>query len=418
MKAPFIWDPYSDQPYQLKDRAFKKQMRRRHLGSLIVTVLTALIILPLSYIFMPFLRQRKIDSSHFFGMSVNLDKEAQLTPELIEELGVKSLLIRLPLWEMDRLDEYVGFVRQFQGKKLIINVMQDREHIKDLTLFKQHISAVFESLSPYAATFQIGSTINRAKWGFFSVNEYLKFYKIAYDVKNTNYPNLKLIGPSVIDFEYHFTAHALFNLVSLRFDALSALLYVDRRGAPENSQMGFDLTRKINLLSSMAKLSPKTGSELYLTETNWPLTGTAPYAPTSEHECIDEEEYANFMVRYYLLAFASQQVDAVFWHQLIAPGYGLIDNREGFRKRSAFSAFKTMYSHLLHATFSALHIYQDRYTLECTTPQGRLHIIWSLKAHIIAFDSASECFSRDNTVLNTTNCTIGSSPVYVYLEND
>ena len=416
MKAPFVWDRYSNQPYQLKDRAFKKKIRRRHLGSLIMTVLTALVFLPLSYLLIPFLRRRKIGSEHFFGMSVNLDKEPQLTPELIEELGIKTLLIRLPLWEMDRFDEYIGFIKQFQDKKLIINIMQDREHIEDPRLFKKHITAVFESLSPYAATFQIGSTINRAKWGFFSVNQYLAFYQTAYEVKKSSYPDLKLIGPSVIDFEYHFTAHALFNLVSLRYDALSALLYVDRRGAPENTQMGFDLTRKINLLASMARLSPKTGSGLYLTETNWPLTGTAPYAPTSEHECIDEEAYADFMVRYYLLAFASQQVDAVFWHQLIAPGYGLIDNREGIRKRSAFTAFKTMYLHLAQATFSDLHIHKDRYTLECLTPRGPLHVIWSLQAQTITFDSVSECLSRDNTPLNTTNCIIGSSPVYVYLE--
>jgi len=392
-------------------------MRRRHLGSLIKTVFTALIILPLSRLMMLFLRHRDINSADFFGMSINLDKEPELTPELIEELGITSLLIRLPLWEMERLDAYVDFIAQFKTKKLIINIMQDREQIQDPQQFQDNIALIFKRVSPYAKTFQIGSTINRAKWGFFSVNEYLSFYKIAYDIKKNSYPNLKLIGPSVIDFEYHFTAHALFNLVSLRFDALSALLYVDRRGAPENSQMGFDLTKKINLLAAMKALSPKTGSALYLTETNWPITGTAPYAPTSEYECIDEETYADFMVRYYLLSFATQQVDAVFWHQLIAPGYGLIDNREGIRKRSAFTAFKTMYSHLAHATFSALHIHKDRYTLECTTPRGRLHVIWSLNTHTMTFDSASECFSRDNATLTTKNCTIGSSPVYVYLEN-
>jgi len=78
MKTPFAWDHYSDQPYQLKDRAFKKKMRRRHLGSLIKTVFTALIILPLSRLMMLFLRRRNINSADFFAMSINLDKELHL----------------------------------------------------------------------------------------------------------------------------------------------------------------------------------------------------------------------------------------------------------------------------------------------------------------------------------------------------
>jgi hypothetical protein len=98
--------------------------------------------------------------------------------------------------------------------------------------------------------------------------------------------------------------------------------------------MGFSLIGKIKLLNALLSLSPKTANELIITETNWPIKNTAPYAPTSEHECVSEEDYAAFMVRYHLLAFASQRVSSVYWHQLIAPGYGLIDNREGIRKQA------------------------------------------------------------------------------------
>jgi len=415
MKEPFIWDHYSNQPHQLKDRVFKKRMRRHNLGSLIFTVLISLMMLPVSLLLMPFLRRREIDTSHFFGMSVNLDSEPDLTPQLIEELGVKSLLIRLPLWEMDRLDEYVDFIKQFKTKKLLINVMQDREHIEDAALFKEHISLIFERLAPFSKTFQIGTTINRAKWGFFSVNEYLNFYKIAYDVKKHHYPELKLIGPSVIDFEYHFTAHALFNLSSIRFDALSALLYVDRRGAPENTQMGFDLIRKINFLASMAVLSSKSSSILYLTETNWPLTRTAPYAPTSEFECIDEKEYADFMVRYYLLSFATQKVDAVFWHQLIAPGYGLIDNRDGIRKRSAFLAFKTMLTHLKDTRFINFFVSDNFYTLTCENHYGHFDVLWSPHHTKMIEHNYVKIVAQDGSKLQEREpISISSSVIYAY----
>lgn len=378
MKSPFNWDHYSDQPSVIKDKALKRAMRRSALPSLIKTFLIALITLPIALLWMPFVRRRTINGEHFFGMGVNQDKEPNTTPYLLDELGVKKLLIRIPLWEMDRLHEYVAFIRSFTGKHITVALLQDREHITSPDMSRDHFIQIFEALEGVCDTYVIGSTINRAKWGFFSVNEYLDFYAIAYDLKRKRFPHLKLIGSNVIDFEYHFSAHTLFNLAKIRFDALGSLLYVDRRGAPENTQMGFNLMGKINLLSSLISLSPKCTNELIITETNWPIKNTAPYAPTSEYECVSEEDYAAFMVRYYLLAFASQQVNCVYWHQLIAPGYGLIDNREGtIRKRSAYEAYRVMFSHLSDAQFIDFYHRADEYNLICSTPRGELQVTWS-----------------------------------------
>ena len=102
----------------------------------------------------------------------------------------------------------------------------------------------------------------------------------------------------------------------------------------------------------MLRLSPKSSTDIIITETNWPIKNTAPYAPTSEKECVSLESHANFLVRYYLLALASGVVKKVYWHQLIAPGYGLIDNREGkLIKYPSFYAFKNMLSVLQGAEF-------------------------------------------------------------------
>jgi len=379
MKQPFAWDHYSDQPAIIRDRALKRQMRRSALPSLIKTFLIALITLPIAFLLTPFIRRCAITGKEFFGMGVNLAQEPNTTPYLIEELNVQKLLIRIPLWEMDRLHEYVAFIRSFSGKHITVALLQDREHITSSDMTRDHLIQIFEALEEVCETYVIGSTINRAKWGFFSVNEYLDFYAVAYELKKTHFPHLKLIGSNVIDFEYHFSAHTLFNLAKIRFDALGSLLYVDRRGAPENTQMGFNLMGKINLLFSLMSLSPKTSNELIITETNWPIKNTAPYAPTSEHECVSEEGYAAYMVRYHLLAFASQKVSCVYWHQLIAPGYGLIDNREGIlRKRSAYEAYHMMKSHLGDAGFKSFSRNSDEYRLICTTPRGDLYITWTL----------------------------------------
>jgi hypothetical protein len=379
MNEPFSWDHYSDQPSIIRDKALKRKMRRSALPSLIKTFLIALLILPIAFIVTLFLPRKKISGEEFFGMGVNLNNSPSIAPKMIHELGIKKLLIRIPLWEMDRLDEYITFIRSFKEHHITIALLQDRAHITNHALTKKHLTQIFQSLEGICNTYVIGSTINRAKWGFFSVNEYLNFYAVAYTLKKERFPNLKFIGSNVIDFELHFTTHTLFNLKDTYFNALGTLLYVDRRGAPENRQMGFNLMGKINLIDALMRLSFKSANELIITETNWPIKNTAPYAPTSEFECVSEDDYAAFMVRYHLLAFATQKVSTVYWHQLIAPGYGLIDNREGvIVKRHAFDAYKTMLSHLSDACFNSFYEKNGDYQLICTTPRGRLNITWNL----------------------------------------
>lgn len=388
-------------------------MRKKELFSLIATISSALFVLPIAILLQSLIPKRTVTTNMFFGMSINLDREPEVTKALVNELGLSTLLIRFPLWEMDRIDDYARFIETYQDKTVILNVMQDREHVEDLALLKRDLDTLFERLSDAVESFQIGSTINRAKWGFFSVHEYLRFYKVAYQLKKEKYPAFKLLGPSVIDFEYHFSAHALFNFFKLRYDAVSALLYVDRRGAPENTQMGFDLNKKINLLDTLACLSPKASRKLFITETNWPISNTAPYAPTSEYECVDEESYADFMVRYYLLAFASQKVDAVYWHQLIAPGYGLIDNRGGIRKRSAFAAFQTMHSALKEMKFVSFEQKNKLFTLSAKNSSQTTTVKWSLDLQTITYNTPQNYIDRDGTPHLSETIEIGPSPIYI-----
>jgi hypothetical protein len=220
----------------------------------------------------------------------------------------------------------------------------------------------------------------------------------------------------VIDFEFHFSAHALFNLHKIFFDGLSALLNVDRRGAPENTQMGFSLLDKIALQRSMMMLSPKVGDKFYITEVNWPISGTAPFAPTSEHECVSEEDYALFMLRYYLLAFASRGVDAVFWHQLIASGYGLVDARNGLRKRLAFNVFKTMIKHLQGSKFVSYTFSHDRHTLTCKNSSNYVNVIFSEHKQSINLKKEHKVFSFDGVETLCNKVLIDEKPIYVYTE--
>jgi hypothetical protein len=304
-----------------------------------------------------------------------------------------------------------------KSRKIILKILQDREHIEDLELLRKDLRVIFKALDGLVDIYEIGSTINRAKWGFFSVDEYNRFYKTAYDLKETEFPDAKLIGSGVIDFEYHFTAHTLFNFFKYRYDGVASLLYVDRRGAPENTQMGFTLSDKIAWLSTMVWISPKSEHSLHITETNWPITGTAPYAPTSEYECVSEKLYADFMLRYYLLSFASQQVNSLSWHQLIAPGYGLVDNRDGIRKRSAFYTYKFMIQTLKHAQFLRLDIKRDYYILQCLVKNRLLQIHWTLKPTTLKNEEFFEVYSMNGELIKDEILEIASSPLYIYIKD-
>lgn len=344
MQEPFIWDPYSDQPYPIKDKAYKNKMRKKHVWDYIPLLLTNLLFFPLSIVLMFVYKGEKKEKENFYGMGVDIDK-GDVQVELIEELGVKHILVRMPLWEMDRIKEYVTFARSFgDDKKVLLNILQDREHIEDIDLLKKDIITVFEHFSPFVTEYQVGNAINRTKWGFFSMKEYLEWYISIQKIRDEKFPDLQLVGSSIIDFEYHYTIRTLFNFFPIKYDRFSSLLYVDRRGGPNNTQMGiFNTKNKIAMLYSLVKLSPKTSDKIYITEVNWPLSNTAPYAPTSEVECVSEEAYAKFMIEYLEIAKKSGKIERVYWHQLIAPGYGLVDNREGkIRKCEAFDRFKKL----------------------------------------------------------------------------
>ena len=346
-KEPFIWDNYSDQPHVIKDKAYKKAIRKKHLKDFVKLFFSSIFILPIAIFFMKFFRgKNEVSSEEFYGIGVNLDK-GEIQHELVEELGVKNLIIRFPLRDIKNIDLYVEFAQKFNKttkKNILLNIIQDRQNIQNPKLLKENFELIFTKFATLVNEYQIATTINRAKWGFFSVQEYLNFYKVAQDLKEEKYPNIKLLGPSVIDFEYYYNVRAMFNFQNIKYDIVSSLLYVDRRGSPRNTQYGFfDTKNKIDLLYSLVKLSNKCKNEIYITEVNWPISNTAPYAPTSEKECVSLEDYTKYMLDYFKIARDSKKIKRVYWHQLVAPGYGLVDNRDGkIVKYPQFYAFKEM----------------------------------------------------------------------------
>ena len=357
MKNNFPWDSYSDQPHILK-RSLKKELRKGHGLDYLKLIAINLIFFP--YLFLNFLWKRSESEALapnktrlkpsvpsmpiFYGLCVNLDKGEEQY-KLIEELGVKSLQIRVFLNDIENIDAYVKFAKGFgDDKEILISIIQDREHIENHELLAKDIKIIFEKFEGVANEFMIGNAINRIKWSFVSMEEYLSFYEIIQNIRDREFKDIKLIGSSIIDFEYHFTIRTLFNNYKIKYDKVASLLYVDRRGSPYSTQMGiFDFKNKIEFLYTIVKSSSKCENSIYITEANWPLSGTAPYAPTSEKECVSEELYNKYMLEYFDIARKSHKIEKVYWHQLVAGGYGLVDDRDGtIRKTEAFYSFKKL----------------------------------------------------------------------------
>ena len=353
-KSIFRWDSYSDQPATL-DRRVKRSLRWRGVGGVLKKLLTVF------FLPRPVLRtvfRKKIFHTYInddgIGLCINLerpfqDKKILSGSELagiIKPLNLRRIAIRIPLCDIDNLQEYLDFIGYFSQYRILVVILQDRKVIEDMKELEISLERIFDSLSGMVDCYQIGNAVNRLKWGFVSHDEWFEFFQVAWNLRNRKFPEIKLLGGAVIDFDLLDHCRSLRNGFSVRYDGYASLLYVDRRGAPENRQMGFNLENKINLLYGIMKDSNKldpADARLWITEVNWPLNNTGRYSPTLDKCQVEEREQLFFLVRYYLLVLATGSVAACYWHQLVAPGYGLIDNRGGIvRKRPAFRGFATL----------------------------------------------------------------------------
>jgi hypothetical protein len=227
----------------------------------------------------------------------------------------------------------------------------------------------------------------------------------------------------VIDFEFQ----ALLALVNrgtpdLRFDIVSSLLYVDRRGAPENRQMGLDTVDKVTLLRAIAEIGRNSDKRCWITEVNWPLW-EGPHSPAGKTVSVNEEEQADYLARYYLLALGTGLVERVYWWQLIARGYGLVspESDGSLRSRPSLHAFKTLVDQVEGAIFQGpLPALEGAFLYHFSDGDRDLVVGWSIAERTTATlpRPASEAISRDGNPLpvpDSTEIILGPSPAYYRL---
>lgn len=354
-----VWDHLSDQPHQHAGRLEKLKVRLADLPSNARYFAGALAAAPR-------IRRRYLELQRnlygaprpFTGIGLGLrpfpdDPEGLLAA--LDDLGVRSILLRLHPWQ-ERHDDELALAAELsrRGYDLAFALPQNRDLVREPLLWRRRLEEIAGLFSPFGRTFQVGQAVNRSKWGIWRYSEYRRLLEEAVAVLRP-IEGVEIIGPAVIDFELHATAALVNDRAAPRLDALSSLLYVDRRGAPENRQLGFDSVDKVLLAQAIADTARGCGGRSWITEVNWPLQ-EGPHAPAGRAVAVDEERQADYLARFYVLALTSG-AERVYWWQLVARGYGLITPRQVtpshlasgeneaptlLQRRPAFSTLRTL----------------------------------------------------------------------------
>ena len=107
MKPPFEWDQYSDQPKVILDKAYKRRVRARYWLDYLKMAGVSAITLPVAMAHMALMSKRSAPKSlrDLLGIGVSLDKGPRQF-DLIDELGIQHVLIRVPLWDLEKFRAY------------------------------------------------------------------------------------------------------------------------------------------------------------------------------------------------------------------------------------------------------------------------------------------------------------------------
>jgi hypothetical protein len=422
-----VWDPLSDQPHQHAGRRDKLLIRLADAPQHLRDVATVAAAAPGVWRRYRALKSELYRNPHVFsGIGLALrpwpeDPEAHLAA--VAELGVQSVLLRLHPWDDDhRAEESLAAGLAGRGLDVAFAIPQNRDLVRDRERWRAAVEEIAERFVPYGTSFQIGQAPNRSKWGVWTPREYLSVFADAADILRRR-PGVELVGPAVIDFEFHHTLALVSRAApGVAFDALSALLYVDRRGAPENRQLGFDTVDKAVLLRAVAETSLTSTARCWITEVNWPLW-EGPHSPAGKAAAVDEERQADYLTRYYLLTLGTGLVERVYWWRLLARGYGLMvaDGRGGLRRRPAFRALATLRQVLEGATFvGPVPVEGDGRMYHFQLGSDELVVGWSVAAPTPAKlpRPARRVLTRDGDELPAptgTGVVLTPSPVYYLL---
>ena len=420
MKNTFRWNPYADQPHNVAPKSERLKHHLRHSPSYLLLLGSNLKkMMPGMKRYFELrngLYKDPVEIFDPFGLCFTPSQEKnEIILGCFRELGIRNGLFRIPSWEMENFKLFEDTLDLFSshGIGICLALLQQREDVLDPQKWNGFLEEAFSRFGRKGVRFEIGHAWNRTKWGIWDHREYLQLAEAAVGMSEGK--NIDLVGPAVIDFEFHLYPSIL---RSIPFEIISSLLYADRMGAPENTQFGWDLPKKIALLRAAVDTCADPSKELWITEFNWPLKGTGRYSPVSGKPNVTEDQQANYLARYFILSLTTGYVQRVYWWQLAAPGYGLIDNREGnWRRRPAFHSLRMLVSSLGDSIFVERMEHPEAYIFLFTKGKERFAVGWTNgKSSTVSIDEPVKYIkSGDGGVLSppSQQILLDESPKYI-----
>jgi hypothetical protein len=354
MTFPFAWNEFADQPHNVATRRDRMRHHLRHadgyLRLMALSLGLAVPVLGRYRRYMKTMHRRPVEIGRPFAVSCS--PAGERNEDVLRNLkaaGVRQTLVRIPSWERHDLARYEAFVRLLCAEEFEVTaaLLQRRDDVLDQASWQGFLGDVFSAFSSLCPYFEVGHAWNRTKWGVWDYREYIDLAQAAEPLARSH--GVKLVGPAVIDFEFHLYPPIL---RAVDFDKVSSLLYVDRTGGPEKAQFGWTTAKKLALWKAVVDRSLPETRDCWITEVNWPLRGAGEYSPAPGKPCVTEDEQANYLVRYFVIGLASGLVERIYWWQLAAPGYGLIDSREkNWRMRPSYWALRHLVRRLEGSRF-------------------------------------------------------------------
>ena len=424
MTFPFAWNEHADQPHNVAPRRERFKHHLNHAGSYIQLAASSLALaVPVLQRYRSYqknLFQKPVEIGKPFGLSCSPTEEgSEEVVANLKEAGIRQTLIRLPSWEKENLHRYEKFIRLLRRENIEVTLalLQRREDVVNTDSWRDFLRDVYAGFSSLCPFFEVGHAWNRTKWGVWDHREYISLVREAVPLARRY--GVGLIGPAVIDFEFHLYPPVLRNIA---FKKVSSLLYVDRTGAPENTQFGWTAAQKVALLRSIVDFSGHRDTDCWITEVNWPLRGTGKYSPAPGKPSVTEEEQANYLVRYFVICLATGLIQRIYWWQLVAPGYGLIDCREKpWRKRPSFFALREMTRNLEESRFVGMA--EDRRAKICFFRKGEedFAVCWTQRGAVeFAFSrKVKRILGRGGEEIRPVSqkIKIEESPIYVFFDD-
>ncbi len=279
----------------------------------------------------------KIDEE-FFGINLAPSPDEEFDDFFIErlkELKIKS--VRTDYSYESNKENTERWIERLinEGFDVLLHLVQTQDDASNMDKndckkrWKDFFTPILEKYHNKIKLYEIGSTPNRKSWSGYTITDYIESVKIASELM-TKY-NVKILGPNISDFAPYFliTILRLLHKKDIHFDMVTDNLFVDRAGQPEEYDKHIlghlfkkiarmNLLKKSKMINDIAKIY---GCEYPIcTYTYW----TIDTENRNRRRYVSEDKYANYLVRYYLIAASSGLLRRIYWGQMASYYKGII----------------------------------------------------------------------------------------------